>query len=56
MLQSLLFLIIAGIPIFLFLRGIRALKLGWGYAVVLTVPITIGLWFVIHVIVEMGRM
>jgi hypothetical protein len=55
MLQSLLFLIIAGIPIFLFLRRIRALKLGRGYALVLTVPITIALWFVIYIIVDIGR-
>jgi hypothetical protein len=56
MLQALLFLIIAGIPIFLFLRSIRALKLGWGYALVLTVPIAIALWFTIHAIVDMSRM
>ena len=55
MLQSLLFLIIAGIPIFLFLRGIRALRLGWGYALVLTVPITIALWLAINLIVDLGR-
>jgi hypothetical protein len=55
MLQSVLFLIIAGIPIFLFLRRIRALKLGWGYALVLTMPITIALWFVIYIIVDIGR-
>jgi len=29
MLQSILFLILAGVPIFLFLRRIRALKLSW---------------------------
>ncbi|HEY4166614.1 MAG TPA: hypothetical protein VGM96_07545 [Reyranella sp.] len=53
--QSLLFLIVAGIPIFLFLRSIRALRLGWGYAVVLTLPITIALWFVVNMIVDLGR-
>ena len=56
MLQSALFLVIAGIPIFLFLRRIRALKLSAGYALVLTVPIAIGLWIVIQIIVDMGRM
>ena len=56
MLQSLLFLVIAGIPIFLFLRRIRALRLGWGYALVLTVPITVALWIVIYLMVDMGRL
>ena len=56
MLQSALFLVIAGIPIFLFLRRIRALKLTWDYALVLTMPITFALWFVIYVIVDIGRL
>jgi len=56
MLQLLLFLVLAGVPIFLFLRRIRALKLGRGYALVLTVPLTIALWLVINAIVDMGRM
>ena len=56
MLQFLLFLVIAGLPIFLFVRRIRALQLGWGYALVLTVPITVALWVVIYAIVDMGRM
>jgi hypothetical protein len=55
MLQFFLFLVIAGIPIFLFLRRIRALQLGWGYSLVLTVPITVALWLVIHLIVDIGR-
>lgn len=56
MLQLLLFLVLAGVPIFLFLRRIRALKLGWGYAPVLTVTITIAVWLAIDMIVDMGRM
>jgi hypothetical protein len=56
MLQSILFLALASVPIFLFLRRIRALKLSRGYALVLTVPTTIALWFMIHMIVDMGRM
>ena len=56
MLQSALFLVVAGIPVFLFLRRIRALKLSWGYALVLTVPIALALWFVINVIVDIGRL
>jgi hypothetical protein len=56
MLQSLLFLVVAGIPIFLFLRRIRALKLGWRYALVLTVPIAITLWLAISLIVDIGRL
>ena len=55
MLPFALFLVIAGIPIFLFLLRLRALKLTWGYALVLTVPITISLWLVINFAVEMGR-
>jgi asparagine N-glycosylation enzyme membrane subunit Stt3 len=55
MLQFALFLVIAGIPVLLFLRRIRALKLSWGYAVVLTVPITLALWFLILIIVDLGR-
>jgi len=56
MLQFALFLVIAGIPILLFLQRIRALKLSWGYAAVLTVPITLALWFVINFIVDLGRL
>ena len=56
MLQSALFLLVAGIPIFLFLRRIRALKLTRGYALALTVPITFALWFVIYMIVDIGRL
>jgi hypothetical protein len=55
MLQFVLFLVIAGIPICLFLHRIRALKLSWGYAVVLTAPITFALWLLIGFIVDMGR-
>jgi hypothetical protein len=55
MLQFALFLVIAGIPIFLFLRGIRALKLSRGYAMVITVPVTLALWLVIYLIVDIGR-
>jgi hypothetical protein len=55
MLQSALFLFVAGVPVFLFLRGIRALRLGWGYAAVLTVPIVLALWFAINLMVDIGR-
>ena len=55
MLQTVLFLVVAGIPIFLFLRRIRALKLGRGYALVLTMPIALALWLVITFIVDLGR-
>jgi hypothetical protein len=55
MLQAVLFLVIAGIPIFLFLRRIRALKLSWGYAVVLSAPLALALWLVISFIVSLGR-
>jgi len=56
MLQTILFLVVAGIPIFLFLRRIRALRLGRGYALVLTVPIALALWLVITFIVNLGRL
>jgi hypothetical protein len=56
MLQTILFLIVAGIPIFLFLRRVRALRLSRGYALVLTVPITIVLWLVIDAVVNLGRL
>jgi hypothetical protein len=56
MLQTILFLVVAGIPIFFFLRRVRALKLSRGYAVVLTVPIAVALWLVIDVIVNLGRL
>jgi hypothetical protein len=55
MLQSALFLVIAGVPILLFLRRIRALRLGWGYAAVLTVPIVLALWLAINLMVDIGR-
>ncbi len=55
MLQSVLFFVIAGVPILLFLRRIRALRLSWGYAAVLTVPIVLALWLAINMIVNMGR-
>jgi len=44
-----------GSPIFLFLRRIRALKLGPGYALVLTVPIALALWLAITFMVNLGR-
>jgi len=55
MLQTVLFLVVAGIPIFLFLRRIRALELGPGYALVLTVPIALALWLAITFMVNLGR-
>ena len=54
MLQSLLFLIIAGFR-FSFSCGASGTRLGWGYALVLTVPITIALWLAIDLIVDLGR-
>jgi hypothetical protein len=56
MLQIALFFVIAGIPILLFLHRIRALKLSWGYSVVLAVPITLALWITLNGIVDLGRM
>lgn len=56
MLLTALFLLIAGIPIFLFLRRIRALRLSSGYALVLTVPMTLALWLVINFIIDLGRL
>jgi len=56
MLQLLLFLVIGGLPIFMFLRKWRTLQLSKGYALVLTVPIVIGLWLVAHMMVGLGRM
>jgi hypothetical protein len=50
------FLVVGGLPIFLFLRKWRALRLSRGYALVLTVPIVIGLWFVAQIMVGLGRM
>jgi len=48
--------LVAGVPIFLFLRQIRALRLTRGYAVVLTLPIVVGLWLVLEIIVGLGRL
>ena len=56
MLQSALFLVIAGIPSFLFLRRIRALRLSSGYAAVLAVPIAIVLWLIMNLFVDLGRL
>jgi hypothetical protein len=56
MLQLALFFVIAGVPIFLFLRRVRALKLTRGYSLVLTIPIVLGLWIVINLIVDIGRL
>lgn len=55
MLQLILFLVLAGVPICLFLRRIRALSLSWGYALVLTVPITMALWIAIDTMVNISR-
>jgi hypothetical protein len=56
MLQTILILVAAGIPIYFFLRRVRALRLSRGYALVLTVPIAIALWLVIDAIVNLGRL
>jgi hypothetical protein len=56
MLQTALLLLIAGIPILLFLRRIRGLRLSWGYALVLTVPIALAFWLVITFIIDLGRL
>jgi len=56
MLQTILFLAAAGMPLFFLLRRVRALRLSRGYALVLTMPIAIALWLLIEVIVSMGRL
>jgi hypothetical protein len=56
MVQLGLFSLVAGVPIFLFLRRIRALRLSRVYAVVLTLPIVIGLWLILEMIVGLGRL
>jgi hypothetical protein len=56
MVQFGLFSLVAGVPIFLFLRRIRALRLTRGYSVVLTVPIVIALWLILGMIVGLGRL
>jgi hypothetical protein len=56
MVQFGLFSLVAGVPIFLFLRRIRALRLTRGYAVVLTVPIVIALWLILGMVVGLGRL
>ena len=56
MIQFLLFLAIGGLPIFLFLRKWRTLRLSRGYALVLTVPIIVGLWVITQMMVGLGRM
>jgi len=56
MVQLGLFSLVAGVPIYLFLRRIRALRLTRGYAVVLTLPIVVSLWLVLEMIVGLGRL
>ena len=56
MLQLGLFCLVAGVPIYFFLRRVRALHLTRGYAVVLTVPIVVVLWLVLEMIVGLGRL
>lgn len=51
----LMFLVVGGLPIFLFLRRWRTLRLSSGYALVLTVPIVIGLWMITQFMVSLGR-
>ncbi len=57
MLQMGLFFVVAGVPVFLFLRSKRRLlKIGPIYALVLTLPIVAVLWFAIQVAVGLGRL
>jgi hypothetical protein len=49
------FVLVAGVPIFLFLRKVRALRLTRGYALILTVLIVVGLWILVQVTVGLGR-
>lgn len=56
MVQLGLFCLVAGVPIYFFLRRIRALRLTRGYAVVLTVPIAIALYLLLEMIVGLGRL
>lgn len=51
----LMFLVVGGLPIFLFLRRWRTLRLSNGYAVVLTVPIVVVLWMIAQFMVGLGR-
>jgi uncharacterized membrane protein YhaH (DUF805 family) len=51
----LVFLVVGGLPIFLYLRRWRTLRLSSGYALVLTVPIVIALWMIAQVMVSLGR-
>jgi hypothetical protein len=50
-----LFFLVGGVPIFFFLRRVRALRLSRGYALVLTGAIVVGLWLLIVLIVDLGR-
>ncbi len=56
MVQLGLFCLVAGAPVYFFLRRIRALHLTRGYSVVLTVPLVIALWLVLGMIVDLGRL
>ena len=50
------FLLVAGVPVFLFLRKWRALRLSNAYALVLTVPVVVVLWIVVNLTVNLGRL
>lgn len=56
MVQLGVFSLVAGVPIFLFLRRIRALGLSRGYALVLTLPVVFGLWLILQMVVGLGRL
>jgi hypothetical protein len=56
MVQFLLFLAIGGLPIFLFLRKWRTLRLTRGYALFLTIVIVVGLWVAAQMMVGLGRL
>lgn len=56
MVQLGLFSLVAGVPIFLFLRRIRALQLTRVYSLVLTIPVVLALWLILGIIVDIGRL
>jgi hypothetical protein len=56
MVQLVLFLLVAGVPVYLFLRRWRrVLKIGRVYTAILTVPIVVVLWLLLQWVVELGR-
>ncbi len=56
MLQLALFFLVAGLPIYLFIRRWkRTLKIGPIYTAVLTAPIVLVLWLGLRWVIELGR-